>query len=356
MVELSDKTFEDADLEEFLELSRSEYRTSVATDATHNLWKHGRSPFGASRYLRLVAAGKTVGRAMLWPRAMHAGTEKFAVACVTDVLIKREFRSPPSNFIALTEACAEIPQFEAVYHTSNRRSDVLYRKLLRLPMPFSLRGYGLPLRIAGFLSRVFGTRIDFLDYLIAPFRWLLGAISTALMSLAKVTVSSGPVDEEALTALCKRCALESGPLLERSSAYLKWRFGDAPLWAAKVHRVEHRRRFVGYMAARKLELHGVHFLVLMDFVLDPNLNPIAQIAVRMWLVKEAMDCGADAVFTMINPYNRVARKCAGLPLIRVPERLLPQKAPVFFRSRSERSRSLERERAIHLTLADLDYF
>jgi hypothetical protein len=356
VVELSDKIFEDADLEEFLALSRSEYSNSVATHATHNLWKHGRSPFGASRYLRLIASGKTVGRAMLWPRLLHAGTQKIAVACVTDVLIERGFRSPPSNFIALTGACAEIPQFDAVYHTSNRRSDALYRKLLRLPMPFSLRGYGLPLRIAGFLRGVFGRRIELLDYLTAPFRWLLGAISTAMMSMAKVTVSSDPVDDDALTALCKRCALESGPLLERSNAYLKWRFEDAPLWAAKVHRVEHKRRFVGYIAARKFELHGVHFLVLMDFVLDPDLNSIAQIAVRMWLVKDAIDCGADAVFTMINPYNGVARKCAGLPLIRVPERLLPQKAPVFFRSRSERSRSLERERAVHLTLADLDYF
>ena len=100
----------------------------------------------------------------------------------------------------------------------------------------------------------------------------------------------------------------------------------------------------------------VHFLVLMDLVLNPDLSLFAQVAARMWLVKEAIDRSLDAIFTMINPHSRLGRKCVGLPLFPAPERLLPQAAPVFLRSRTARCRSLEKERSIHFTLADLDYF
>ena len=349
-------TFTVANLEDFLELSKSEYGPSVPTNLDHTKWKHLDSPFGASTHISLVASGKIVGRALLQPRPMYTASQKFNAACVTDILIGREFRSPPTNFINVTKATGNVSKFDVVYHTSNERTDPLYSKLLRFPKPFSLRAYGFPLRFAGFLSVIIGRKIDALDWLTAPVRWLVGIIASSASFSARLDISPGVLDDDALAVLCAKCVRQSGPLLARTNAFLKWRFSDAPLWPATVHRVDQGGKFIGYVVTRKVELGGLTHLVLMDFVLDPDISHFARIALRLWLLRYAVTSKADALFTMVNPFNSIARKCVGFPLMSIPDSLLPHATPIFVRCVSDKKKELETDRSIHLTLADLDYF
>ena len=103
LAEIKVEKFSDGNLEEFLALSHSEYGSSVATNLDHIKWKHLESPLGASTYVCLVISNKTVGRALLQPRLIYTESGKLSTACVTDVLIAPEFRSPPTNFINLTK-------------------------------------------------------------------------------------------------------------------------------------------------------------------------------------------------------------------------------------------------------------
>ena len=356
MVQVSVETLTVEDLEDYLKLSRSEYGLLDSNNLAHIRWKHMDSPFGASTYISLVASGKIVGRALLQPRPMYTASQKLNAACVTDVLIDREFRSPPTNFINMTKASGNVSKFDLVYHTSNERTDLLYSKLLRFPSPFTLRAYGFPLRLAGFLSLVTGRRIDAIDWLTAPLRWLLSIISFVVNSVAKVDISPRVMDDNALAVLFTKCLHQSGPLLARTNAFLKWRFTDTPLWPATVYRVDRNGQLLGYIATRKLELSGLSHYVLMDFVLDPETPFFVQIALRLWLIQSAIRSKVDTLYTMVNSFNGIARKLAGFPLVSIPDRLLPHATPIFVRYRSNEKSDPETDRTIHLTLADLDYF
>jgi hypothetical protein len=356
MAQLSVSTFSETDLENFLALSQSEYGLSASTNNKHIRWKHLDSPFGASFCVNLSDNGQVVGRALVQPRPLHTATTVAKAASVMDMLIVREHRTTPINFIQITKATGNIENIDLVFHTSNERTFPLYSKLFRFPNPFSLKAYGFPVRIAGLFSSIFGRRIDAIDLFTAPFRWLLVLIAYMANSVASLDISQRAISNVELETLCTKCLHQSGPHLARTNAYLKWRFNDAPLWPATLCRVDRRGQFLGYIVTRKVELSGLNHLVLMDFVLDPDIPFVAQIALRLWLIRNAITSKSDALFTMVNSYCDIALKCVGFPLISIPDRLLPHATPIFIRTRGNDNEELESARTIHLTLADLDYF
>ena len=356
MAQISVKTFGEADLERFLEMSQLEYGASDSTNSDHIRWKHLDSPFGASAYVSLAETGQVVGRALIQPRTLCTASKVFNVASVMDLLIDREHRTTPINFINITKACGNVARCDLVFHTSNERTFPLYSKLLRFSNPFSLRAYGFPLRLAGLFSAIIGCRIDVIDWFTAPLRWLLGGIAYLANSVARLDISQSVMSDDELEMLCTKCLHQSGPHLARTNSFLKWRFGDAPLWPATVCRIDRKGQFLGYVVTRKVELGGINHLVLMDFILDPDTPLFVRVALRLWLIRKAITSKADALFTMVNSFSTIARKCVGFPLVSIPDRLLPHATPIFVRARSNFNKELEVDRSIHLTLADLDYF
>jgi hypothetical protein len=356
MAQISVEAFTEADLEDFLDLSQLEYGLSASTNRDHIRWKHLDSPFGASSYVSLADSGQVVGRALVQPRTLRTATDRFNAASVMDLLIDSAHRSTPINFINITKTCGNGTSYDLVFHTSNERTFPLYSKLLKFASPFSLRAYGFPVRLAGAFASIFGRRIVAIDWLTAPLRWVLGVIAYIVIFVARLDISQKEMSDDELEVLSTKCLRQSGPHLARTKAFLKWRFGDAPLWPATVWRIDRKGRFIGYVVTRKVELGGLTHLVLMDFILDPDASLIAQVALRLWLIRKAITSQADALFAMVNPHSTIARKCAGFPLINIPDKLLPHATPIFIRARANDTQGLEVDRSIHLTLADLDYF
>ena len=191
--------------------------------------KHVTSPFGASTYIRLVADGKIGGCALLQPRLICTESGQLSVACVTDVIIAPAFRSPPTNFINLTNTSGDIADFSAVYHTGNNRTEPLYRELFRFPRPFSLHGYGLPVRISGFFRKACGYRIGILDWLILPLRWLTGAVAAVAVRAAGLDISARLPDDDALESLCAKSVSDSGPVFCAEPIAFKMAFYRCPI-------------------------------------------------------------------------------------------------------------------------------
>lgn len=348
--------FEEAHLEEFIKLSHAEYGQSVSTDSDHTIWKHLRSPLGPSTYIRLEANGKTVGRIMLQPRQINTSSGQYNVSCITDGLIDLGFRSPPTNFINLIYAAGKVPDCSFVYHTSNEVTEPLYRNLFRFPQPFSLCGYGLPLRLAGFFLKFIGVRVNVLDWAILPLRWLAKLFAFAWLITSKLDVSERLPDDDMLSSLCSKSLKVSGPIFSRNKSFMKWRLIDAPAWASKVHCFEKKGTFLGYVAIRKFELEGLSYLAVVDILLDPDTTIFERVAIRSWLILEAINSGVDALFTMINPQSRAARKNIGAPLIRIPDTFLPHITPIYiWSSEGSKNRDVGKEESTYMTLADLDY-
>jgi hypothetical protein len=357
MAQISVRTFTDKDLPDFLALSQSEYGTSTATtDESHIRWKHLASPFGASAYICLNEADRVVGRVLVQPRPLCTATKELAAASVMDLLIDREHRTTPGNFIQLTRATRDATGFQLIYHTSNEKTFPLYSKLLRFSNPFSLSAYGFPLRIAGILASHIGCKVGWLDRLTAPWRGLLTLLSVIVGKLARLDVAPTPIGDDELATLSLKCLQRAGPHLARTNTFLKWRFTDAPQWPATVHRVTHKGKFMGYVATRRVELNGMVHWVLMDMLLDVDMPLITRIALRLWLIRQAAAAGADALFTMVNYGSAVARTAVGFPFIPIPERLLPHATPIFIRECSAEGKTQETDGTFHLTLSDLDYF
>ena len=356
MAKISVETFSETALEIFLDMTKNEYGPCLTSNAEHIRWKHLASPFGASICISLVEAGQVVGRALIQPHPMRTDANRFNIASVMDLLIEQKHRTTPANFISLTKASGNLEHYDLVFHTSNERTFPLYSKLFRFSNPFSLKAYGFPVRFAGVFSAIFGRRINAIDWLSAPVRWLLLAIADVVKFFSRLEISARAMDDEELETLSAKCLQQSGPHLVRTNAFLKWRFTDAPFWSATIFRIDRKGHFLGYAVTRKMELGGLSHLVLMDFMLDLDASFIARVALRFWLVRQTITSQADALFTMVNSYNSMARKVAGFPLMPILDRFLPHTTPIFIRPRSNDLKKFEADRSIHMTLADLDYF
>jgi len=349
-------SFRKEDLDEFIYLSQTEYSSLSTTDPCHIQWKHLESPYGPSTYIRIIENGKTIGRSLLQPRLIYTQTGEYSTGCVTDVLIDSQHRSSPSNFINLTNSSANISKFSSIYHTSNEVTEPFYRKLFRLPNPFSLSGYGFPTRISGLCLKVFGYRINVMDWLITPFHWLISCLVTILMVTTKINLSERIPSDEMLSILSSKLLRNSGSFLSRNKSFLKWRFEDAPLWKAKVHCLERDGFFLGYIATRSFKLDGLSYLVVIDFFIDTDLTFLERFVLRLWLIRQTIKSGDDAIFTMVNPISKASRVCVGFPFIRIPDKYLPHRTPIFFRANDVESQIVESDRKMHMTLADIDYF
>jgi len=356
MADISVDKFTEADLDVFLEMTLLEYGPSDTSNPEHIKWKHLNSPFGASTYISLTEAGKIIGRVLVQPRPLLTAARVFNVASVMDLLISREHRSTPANFINLTKASANVSSYDLVFHTSNERTFPLYSKLFRFSNPFSLHAYGFPVRFAGLFSTIIGRKFEAIDWFTAPLRWLLVGFALLFNAVARLEISQRKMSDEELGTLCSKCLHQSGPHLARTNSFLKWRFSDAPLWPAKVFRIDRKGKLIAYAVTRKVELGELNHLVLMDFIVDTEIPFIAQLALRTWLIREAITSKSDALFTMVNSNSSIARKCVGFPLINIPDKLLPHATPIFVRARSNEFIEFETDRSVHMTLADLDYF
>lgn len=357
MAQISINTFTQSALRDFIRMSQAEYGTSAATaDVSHLRWKHLDSPPGSSINVTLNEGERVVGRILVQPRTLCTAAGPLAAANLVDLLIDREYRSTPANFLKITKASGSLTDFDLVYHTSNERTFPLYSRLLRFPSPFALKGYGFPLRVAGPLAAFLGRRLVLFDWLTAPLRWLLAAIAVLAVKLARLVIRPRPVEDAELAALSTKCVERSGPHLARTAAFLKWRFADAPLWPATVYRIDRRGQFLGYVATRKVVLGGLVHLVLMDFLLDLDAPLVARLALRLWLIGQAIHARADALFTLVNPKCQAARSVVGFPLFPIPDKVLPHATPIFVRPSSADGTPLAGDGTIHLTLGDLDYF
>lgn len=357
MAQIAVTKFTEKDLAGFVEMSRLEYGASPSTtDPDHIRWKFLDSPFGECSYVNLSKNGQIIGRALIQPRPLHTASKVVIAGSVMDLLINREQRTTPTNFINITKECSRVANFDLIYHSSNDRTFPLYSKLFRFPNTFSLKAYGFPVRLAGALTPFIGRRIGAIDWLTAPFRILLGTIACVATTVTRLDISENVISDDELEKLSTQCLHKSGPHLARTKAFLIWRFTDAPLWPAHLHRIERQGKFLGYVVTRKVELGGINHLVLLDFLVDIDISFTVRVALRLWLINKAITSKVDTLFTLVNSNSAVARTCAGFPLVNIPEKLLPHATPIFVRARSDEHKKLEADSTIHLTLADLDYF
>jgi hypothetical protein len=293
---------------------------------------------------------------MLQPRPFRdAAGERHQAALVVDVVIAPGHRSA-LTLIQLLRAQMQAGDFELLIHTSNETSDPIYRKLLRYPVAFELKAFGLPLRSGNAVRKLWGRSVPGIDVLTAAWRGGLLAAAMAGRAAARLSVAEGLPPGEVFESIMAGFRRQVGPHFDRSLDFLRWRFSEGPLFSGTLATLRIGGTPRGYLAWRTLELEGMTFFVLMDVALSSPLRAGERWALWLELARRAGAAGADLLFVMLNPGNPLLASLAGPPLLAIPDRLLPHPSPIFVHARSPALEPLRESRSTYLTLADIDYF
>lgn len=355
MAEISVRKFNIEDLDRYIEMSKSEYGNQQTTsNKEHIRWKHLESPFGPSDYATVVKDGKIWGRALIQQRPVESKEKIIPAGTVADVLLDRSYRTTPVHFMNLTKACDK--EAGLLIHTANEKTNLLYKKVFKFPTPFSLKAYGFPVKLTGFLNKFLGINLSLLEWLLNPCRWVLLALSKLFTKISRLKISSNPITPDELKEFINRISTKNVKMFTRNSEYLKWRYADAPIWKSEVFRIDCSNQFYGYMVTRKIELDNLNYLVLMDYVVDPTISNTKKFTLRFWLIKQAIEKKLDGFFTMVNQHSPIALTCVGFPFVAIPDQHLPHSTPIFIRTNNNDLKENETSKLFHITLGDLDYF
>lgn len=350
-----DITFED--IADHIEVGSSVYSSPEVVDPTHVIWKHLDNPFGASISVSLRnEAGRLVGHSFLQPRRFcTSGGKAVAAATITDLVIVPSERNAAA-LIGMTKMAKGEKRFDVVLHTSNQISDVIYRKLFKFPVAFSLVASVLPLRI----ERALSTHIsadwlrECLDLLVAPWRWMVKGAAVLAGAVGGVSFGVEPTPD-VIDVIHKEFKAHVGSHFERSEAYLEWRFRKGPIFRGQLLWVWSAGECLGYVAVRKVSIKGVDVLVILDSVLRRPVGILESIAIKLLCASEAVRARCDLVFCLANRENVALRWWSQPPFIRVRDKYLPHPTPIFVHAKGCVDAS-DIQSNMFLTLADLDYF
>jgi hypothetical protein len=351
------KKFTETQVVNFIRLSEVEYgRMESVTDADHVRCKHLQAPYGPSTAMNLECLDEVVGRAILQPRLICLSGKQVSVAIVSDALIHPDFRRPASNFISIMQSIKKAREFALVFHTSNNISENIYKKLLRFKWPFSLRAYGLPLNLSKATFKVLKFDSPLLELFSAFYKYLVLLLCRTAAIFFQFKITTEKPDDICFDEFCGKEAIKNDCEMVRDSKFIKWRFLQSPLWQAKILYLYKDSKLCGYVVLRNVELEGMKFTVVMDFAINEKFNILQLLCLRCSIIRMALNYGNDIVFTLLNPLSRTSKKLLGFPWIKIPERYMPQRTPIFLHVNDPAMADLESQSRIHLTLGDLDYF
>jgi hypothetical protein len=342
---------------DFINLSKIEYgMMKSVTDTDHVRCKHLKAPYGISTAINLEHAGKVVGRAMVQPRLTYLYGQKISTAFITDVLIHPDFRRPASNFISLMTSVKEIQGFPLVFHTSNNTTEKIYKDLLRFKCLFSLSGFGFLLNLRKIACQVLKIESPLFDFFSIPYKFLVLALSKTANIFFDYKLTKEKPEDSLLDKFILKEAIKNHCEMIRDSKFLKWRFIQSTVWQAQILYLYKDSKLFGYVVLQNVELEGIQFTVVMDFAISKEVNAFQLLCLRFSIIQMALDHDSDAIFTLLNPLSSSSKRFVGFPWIKIPERYLPHKTPIFIHIKDPAIVNLENQTGFHITLADLDYF
>jgi len=246
--------------------------------------------------------------------------------------------------------------FSLVFHTSNNITEGIYKKLLRFKWPFSLRAFGFLLNLRKAAFKVLNFDSPLFELFSVPYRYLILILCRIVTIFAGFKITTEEPEDSYFDEFCRTEAIKNDCAMLRDSQFLKWRFIQLPLCKAKILYLYNDSKLCGYVVLRNVELEGMKFTVVMDFILNETVNTFQSLCLRCAIIRMALNHGDDMVFTLLNPLSRASKSFIGFPWIKIPEGYMPQRTPIFLHVNDPAMKHLENPSSIHITLGDLDYF
>jgi hypothetical protein len=340
----------------YVALSRAEYGDAPNASPAYIRWKYLANPQGPSLGIHLLREGELIGRLVAQPRAFSApqGAGEAIAAYMVELLIHPSHRGMAS-LAALLSGLQELrSRFDFILVTPNAAGILVWRNFVKLPAPFELGVYAIPLRPGRLAGRLLGGAARLSSPLgDALWRPLLRGTAAVRSARRLVLDPLWPADAELDALLAQTFPTAAG---RRDRTFLDWRFRRSPAAAYDVVFLRRDGALVGYVVTRRAVYAGYDTSFVIDAFGTPRLGPRDWTAVAWSLVRREMRRdGPELVLILGNgecaPLSRLIRA----PFVSVPRKLLPQSTPVFAEWWSEPAFPLRAD-ALQLTLADCDMF
>jgi hypothetical protein len=340
---ISREYFSEDSLTKFVEISIKVYgEEELLSKVEFVRNKHLGNPDGESVYLELKQNELPTGRIAIQFRKAAKGASEIIRRNPVDLV---SFGNNPFGGLNLyKESLVQEENVEpsGVYHTSNPKSEIFYRRILKEEPVAELSYRAIP------LSPVNKDRVTyFLKPVAGFFRLLLSIILMSLSSLSKLEIlgSSRSTDNEMDILFEEQDEL----FLLRDKERLNWRFPNIDPEAEYV-RIEFfkQKKFCGYLVFRKIEFNGCKAMVIVDLY-TLGLNRFDFGRIYRTLISFAQ--GMNLIFTVANFENKKLRMQFPFPFFRVPKRFEPQNFPIYS---PKTNRVSDLNKGTYLTLFDLD--
>jgi hypothetical protein len=349
------KPADDSLLQEFVDLSATEFNSGPTLDKEVVSWRHLENPVGVSVAVNFCRENRSVGRIWIQKREWLIGGRRCTLSSPIDFLIHPAHRNLPTFAQLFSRAQREsLTSSSGVIHTSNTNTDDLYRNFLKLKPVTELDCYVLPLRPVKLLCRKLKPRSHAMSLRLVGIRvmmWVLRRVPNSLR------FGSQPSTEISQIVIQK---FEKGKSVvgSRSTEIRAWRFRTAGEFNYRTQWFSIADECAGYIVTTLRVINGIRSVIVIDLVSSEKLSRSQTAHLWLHVAAEAASNNADGVFFFINRKCSELRNLARLPLLRTPRKFLPQAIPIFVRSgRDERDYwglSREHVECGYFVLFDLD--
>jgi hypothetical protein len=341
----------------YVALSRAHFGDEFPSDPDHTIWKHLANPQGPSVAHDLYDGTTLIGRIVYQIREFRLAGRTLRAGYLTDLLIHPEHRGI-GNFLRLMKEARSVPGVDFVYVTPNATSGPLFRSALRFTRNYPLSVLAFPVRAGAILRQVLGWRSRALavvvDALLGVFVTLGGLVLGPRPRGVELS-ETRPSDAE-IDALDGRYADRDELAGTRGAAFHRWRFHDGPIFRTRVLYCRRDGALVGYLALRDHDYLGYRTTFVIDVCFAPDVASAIVRHARFAALASARTAGADLVLGIFMRENAALARFCGFPLLRVPERRLPQGVDMWIEPVAAGTTLPDDPRRYHVTLADLDVF
>jgi hypothetical protein len=330
------KELKEDDLSQLAELSKAEYGDDhFAASEVYLRWKHLQNPQGVSQFYLLYDEDKVlIGKIGIQARKFESqGGKTVLGGYLVDLVIHPRYRGI-RTFLKLTEKLKIDESFDFIYLTPNASSTMLYEKLLKIPILFHLAVYAAPVNLCKIIEFVFKRRIrvfETLFFLITGFIIKLFELFCTGVNIRLLQT----VEKENAGFDCRDLKAKGLWVGARDRDFFAWRFSKIENQKYERFNIEQNGRSCGYCWIRVQKYLGLNCLFLLDIGLEADLKFRETVKLYLELVKLARRSNCDLVFKFENATAESKGTFSQVPLLKVPERFLPQPVPLFYWSRND---------------------
>jgi len=335
--------FTEASIAKFVEFSKTIYGDDdLVTNENFVRNKHLENPDGESLYLEFKTGELVTGRLAVQFRKAAEQSKLQVLKNPVDLISIG--RHPFGGLNLYKEAIAlELSMNRrGTYHTSNPKSEIFYRRILKEE----------PLAELGYKFLLFSiSSTSFYSFFINPVLTIIRVFVEKILELLALAsnLKSSSISESTESQMESLFSDEDKLVLYRDAKRLSWRFPEVEGFP-EYQKIEFYKGddFCGYLVFRRIQSHGYAALLIVDFYTS-NLNHFDKAKIYRRLISASQ--GMNMILIIANFSNKKIRRQFDLPFLLLPNRMVPQKFPIYSPA-IDRVNNLDK--FSYLTLFDLD--